>query len=61
MGDSRIPRDVKALTRQGALGSALELECGVGRLLRYMAQQGVRAAGVDFSPVAIAKVDCFFL
>ncbi len=55
-GDIRIPREVKALARQGAPQSgALELGCGVGRLSRYMAQQGLRATGVDFSPVAIAK------
>jgi cyclopropane fatty-acyl-phospholipid synthase-like methyltransferase len=54
-GDIRIPREVKSLARQAASGNALELGCGVGRFSRYMAQQGLRAAGVDFSPVAIAK------
>ena len=54
-GDSRIPDEVQALARQGSPRSALELGCGVGRLSRYLAQQGVRATGVDFSKVAIAK------
>jgi 2-polyprenyl-3-methyl-5-hydroxy-6-metoxy-1,4-benzoquinol methylase len=54
-GDIRIPEEVKALVRQRAPRCALELGCGVGRLSRYLAQQGVRATGVDFSTVAIAK------
>lgn len=54
-GDVRIPEEIKALARQGAPRSSLELGCGVGRFSRYLAQQGLRATGVDFSPVAIAK------
>jgi cyclopropane fatty-acyl-phospholipid synthase-like methyltransferase len=54
-GDIRIPEELKALARQGTPRSVLELGCGVGRLSRYLAQQGLRATGVDFSPVAIAK------
>jgi SAM-dependent methyltransferase len=54
-GDIRIPEEIKALARQGAPRAALELGCGVGRFSRYLAQQGLRATGVDFSPVAIAK------
>jgi SAM-dependent methyltransferase len=54
-GDIRIPEEVKALARQGAPRTALELGCGVGRFSRYLAQQGVRVTGVDFSSVAIAK------
>ena len=54
-GDIRIPREVKTLARRGAPRSALELGCGVGRLSRYAARQGMRATGVDFSPVAIAN------
>jgi SAM-dependent methyltransferase len=54
-GDVRIPEEVKALVRNGSPGSSLELGCGVGRFSRYVAQQGLRATGVDFSPVAIAK------
>ena len=54
-GDIRIPKELKALARQTASGSVLELGCGVGRFSRYMAQQGLRTTGVDFSAVAIAK------
>lgn len=54
-GDIRIPEEVQALARQGGSRSVLELGCGVGRFSRYLAQQGMRVTGVDFSPVAIAK------
>jgi cyclopropane fatty-acyl-phospholipid synthase-like methyltransferase len=54
-GDVRIPNEIKALARSGQGGSALELGCGIGRLSRYLAEHGLRATGVDFSPVAIAK------
>jgi cyclopropane fatty-acyl-phospholipid synthase-like methyltransferase len=54
-GDARIPPEIKALTRTGAPRSALELGCGIGRFSRYVAQQGIRATGVDFSKVAIAR------
>jgi 2-polyprenyl-3-methyl-5-hydroxy-6-metoxy-1,4-benzoquinol methylase len=54
-GDVRIPPEVKALVRQRSDHSALELGCGLGRFSRYMAQQGLRVTGVDFSQVAIAR------
>jgi cyclopropane fatty-acyl-phospholipid synthase-like methyltransferase len=54
-GDIRIPEEVKALAREGAPRTALELGCGLGRFSGYLARQGLRATGVDFSPVAIAK------
>ena len=54
-GDIRIPEELKALAREGATRSSLEFGCGVGRFSHYMAQQGLRATGVDFSSVAIAK------
>ena len=54
-GDPRIPEELKALARRGAPRSSLELGCGVGRFSSYLAQQGLLATGVDFSPVAIAK------
>jgi ubiquinone/menaquinone biosynthesis C-methylase UbiE len=54
-GDIRIPKELKSLSQLASGGSALELGCGVGRFSRYVAQQGLRATGVDFSPVAIAK------
>jgi len=54
-GDIRIPPEIKALARLGPPQSALELGCGIGRFSGYMARQGVRTTGVDFSPVAIAR------
>lgn len=54
-GDIRIPEEVKALARQRDVQSTLELGCGIGRFSRFLAQQGLRATGVDFSEVAIAK------
>ena len=54
-GDIRIPGEIKALSRLGPPQSALELGCGLGRFSRFMARQGVRTTGVDFSPVAISR------
>ncbi|MFC7912095.1 class I SAM-dependent methyltransferase [Streptomyces nigra] len=34
----------------GAPGSVLEIGCGTGRALAHLAQQGVKATGVDLSP-----------
>jgi cyclopropane fatty-acyl-phospholipid synthase-like methyltransferase len=54
-GDFRIPPELKALSVQGSPRRALELGCGLGRFSRYLAQQGLRVTGVDFSEVAIAR------
>ncbi|WP_437591369.1 class I SAM-dependent methyltransferase [Sorangium sp. So ce1000] len=54
-GDIRIPPEIAALVRQGAPNGVLDLGCGVGRLTRYVARQGLRVTGVDFSSVAIEK------
>ena len=54
-GDVRVPDEVKALVRERSPRNALELGCGLGRFSRYVAAQGVRVTGVDFSPVAIEK------
>src|SRR5262245_46900470 len=54
-GDVRIPDEVKALVKPGQPQRALEVGCGVGRLSRFLALQGVRVTGVDFSGVAIDK------
>ncbi|MFD7134042.1 class I SAM-dependent methyltransferase [Streptomyces sp. NPDC059894] len=35
--------------------SALEIGCGTGRALAFLAQQGVKARGVDMSPVMVAN------
>jgi SAM-dependent methyltransferase len=53
--DVRVPAELKRLVAQAAPLRALELGCGLGRYSRYLAQQGIQATGVDFSPVAIAK------
>ncbi|MFF4606154.1 class I SAM-dependent methyltransferase [Streptomyces sp. NPDC001339] len=39
----------------GAPATALELGCGTGRALAYLAQQGVKATGLDLSPVMVAN------
>jgi cyclopropane fatty-acyl-phospholipid synthase-like methyltransferase len=54
-GDVRVPSEVKELARNRAGQRALELGCGVGRLSRYMAQQGLRVTGADFSAAAIEQ------
>jgi SAM-dependent methyltransferase len=54
-GDIRIPAELKSLIQQGTPQSSLELGCGIGRFSHYLAQQGLHATGVDFSPIAIAK------
>ncbi|MEO8184856.1 MAG: class I SAM-dependent methyltransferase, partial [Deltaproteobacteria bacterium] len=54
-GDLRIPPEVAALVRSGAPRGVLELGCGIGRFSRYVARQGPRTIGVDFSSVAISK------
>lgn len=54
-GDIRIPTEVKALAARYPAGKVLELGCGLGRFSQYVAEQGLIATGVDFSPVAIDK------
>jgi SAM-dependent methyltransferase len=54
-GDIRIPEEVKALARHGVVRRSLELGCGLGRFSSYLASRGLRATGVDFSQVAIAR------
>jgi SAM-dependent methyltransferase len=53
--DPRIPSELKELIAREAPRTVLELGCGLGRFSRYVAEQGVRVTGVDFSEVAIAK------
>jgi cyclopropane fatty-acyl-phospholipid synthase-like methyltransferase len=54
-GDFRTPKEVKDLAAAHPGEKVLELGCGLGRYSQYMAQQGLAATGVDFSPVAIEK------
>ncbi|MFE4667901.1 class I SAM-dependent methyltransferase [Streptomyces sp. NPDC056716] len=39
----------------GAPESVLEVGCGTGRALAYLAQQGIKTTGVDMSPVMVAN------
>jgi SAM-dependent methyltransferase len=40
----------------GDPGRVLEVGCGTGRAIAYLAGQGVKAMGVDLSPVMVGKV-----
>lgn len=40
----------------GDPGSVLEIGCGTGRALAHLAQNGVKATGVDLSPVMVGKI-----
>ena len=48
------PELVRALTERPA-GNALDLGCGTGTNVRYLAERGWRVTGIDFIPAAIAK------
>jgi cyclopropane fatty-acyl-phospholipid synthase-like methyltransferase len=54
-GDFRIPSELKELIARKRPTTALELGCGLGRISRYMAGEGLEVTGVDFSSAAIAK------
>lgn len=53
--DVRIPAELKSLVEDHTPARTLELGCGLGKYSRYLADQGIRATGVDFSSVAISK------
>ena len=53
--DVRIPKELKELTAACNPKNSLELGCGLGRFSSFMAEQGINATGVDFSPAAIEK------
>ncbi|MGP3987944.1 class I SAM-dependent methyltransferase [Streptomyces sp. 3N207] len=40
----------------GSPQTALEIGCGTGRAVAYLAQQGVRTTGLDLSPVMVKKL-----
>ncbi|MER6913077.1 class I SAM-dependent methyltransferase [Streptomyces sp. NPDC000594] len=40
----------------GEPGSALEIGCGTGRALAFLLRSGVRATGLDLSPVAVRRL-----
>jgi ubiquinone/menaquinone biosynthesis C-methylase UbiE len=54
-GDIRIPNELRWLAKENHGGSVIELGCGIGRYCRFMAKQGLRTTGIDFSSVAIAR------
>ncbi len=53
--DLRIPRELKELVAANKPQNSLELGCGLGRFSCFMAGQGIKATGVDFSSVAVEK------
>jgi ubiquinone/menaquinone biosynthesis C-methylase UbiE len=54
-GDVRIPKELKDLVETYKPKTSLELGCGLGRFSAFMAEQGIKATGIDFSSVAIEK------
>jgi ubiquinone/menaquinone biosynthesis C-methylase UbiE len=54
-GDVRIPKELVELVKTNNPKNSLELGCGLGRFSAYIAEQGIKTTGVDFSKVAIEK------
>jgi ubiquinone/menaquinone biosynthesis C-methylase UbiE len=55
--DNRIPEELKEIVELDNLKTSLELGCGLGIFSSFMASQGIKATGVDFSSVAIKKAN----
>ena len=53
--DVRIPKELKELITINKPKNSFELGCGIGRFSSFMAEQGIKATGVDFSSIAIEK------
>ena len=53
--DIRIPKELKELIKNLKPRNSLELGCGLGLFSSFMAEEGVKATGVDFSAAAIEK------
>jgi len=53
--DSRIPKELKEIVELHNPKTSLELGCGLGVFSSFMASQGIKATGVDFSSVAVEK------
>jgi cyclopropane fatty-acyl-phospholipid synthase-like methyltransferase len=53
--DVRIPSELKDLVTNNKPKNSLELGCGLGVFSSFMAKQGIKATGVDFSSVGIEK------
>jgi ubiquinone/menaquinone biosynthesis C-methylase UbiE len=52
-GDIRIPKELNELVKINNPKNSLELGCGLGRFSNFLAKQGIKATGVDFSSIAI--------
>jgi ubiquinone/menaquinone biosynthesis C-methylase UbiE len=55
--DNRIPKELKEIVEVHNPKTSLELGCGLGIFSSFMASQGIKATGVDFSSVAIEKAN----
>jgi len=55
--DVRIPKELKELIASNKPQTTLELGCGLARFSTFVAEQGIKATGVDFSPIAIEKAE----
>ena len=55
--DNRIPKELKEIVELHNPKTSLELGCGLGIFSSFMASQGIKATGVDFSSVAIEKAN----
>jgi cyclopropane fatty-acyl-phospholipid synthase-like methyltransferase len=55
--DKRIPTELKEIVVVHKPKTSLELGCGLGIFSGFMASQGIKATGVDFSSVAIEKAN----
>jgi ubiquinone/menaquinone biosynthesis C-methylase UbiE len=55
--DIRIPKELKELIASNRPQTTLELGCGLARFSTFIAEQGIKATGVDFSPIAIGKAE----
>jgi ubiquinone/menaquinone biosynthesis C-methylase UbiE len=55
--DNRIPTELKEIVKVHNPKTSLELGCGLGIFSSFMASQGIKAIGVDFSSVAIEKAN----
>ena len=53
--DIRIPKELKELIKTTNPKTSLELGTGIGLFSKFVAEQGIKAIGVDFSSVAIEK------
>jgi len=55
--DSRIPKELKEIVALHKPKTSLELGCGIGIFSSFIASKGIKATVVDFSLVAIEKVN----